>query len=363
MKKNAPETDPRLAEFPAALRKLLDAELAAGNSIVEVASCHPAPPAGAYVKLAKFVSTRPRTKTAEIDFYERNSSIYSGEWTDAKRFYWIIEPPHPPPPEPDMNAIRDAANRSSSGLAETLRAHQSKREEAIKQIVAASGPKSVVQRFEAGMIIDYEKWHDGVGYDLDVLKEATPKDREAIEGILLRRGVQDWRDAEALAVLGTKKTKDVLLKALKRGNVEIRGAVRRFAPELVSKPKRLAHLLEALQTADIYHGLSQTLDEVAEYHPPKIVDALLRGVLERKSDVAVHYAAMLFFIHGKAKSPFDWDHRPFFLKFHTTTQAEREERFRELCAKIGVKPEKYLRKRTTKVETRSTRGRGAKRSL
>src|SRR5687767_8856648 len=179
-KKPTPETDPRLTEFPAALRELIDAELAAGNSIVEVASCHPAPPAGAYVKLAKFVSTRPRAKTAKLDFYERNSSIYSGEWTDAKRFYWIIEPPHPPPPYPDMNAIREAANHSTSSLADTLREHQSRREESRKQTVAALGPKTVVQRFEDGMSIDYEKWHDGIGYDLDVLKEATPEDRKAI---------------------------------------------------------------------------------------------------------------------------------------------------------------------------------------
>ena len=90
--------DPRLARFPRPLRQLLEAELAVGNAITEVASCFPAPPAGAYVKLARLVSTRVRAKTAEVDFYERNSSLYSGEWTDAQRFYFVLEPPHPPPP-------------------------------------------------------------------------------------------------------------------------------------------------------------------------------------------------------------------------------------------------------------------------
>ena len=98
----------QLVAFPSVLRELVEAELAAGNTIVEVASCFPAPPAGAYVKLAKSITTRPRAKTAALDFYDRNTSIYSGEWTDARRFYFVIEPPQPPPAEVDMNAIRDA---------------------------------------------------------------------------------------------------------------------------------------------------------------------------------------------------------------------------------------------------------------
>src|SRR3954468_3034164 len=109
----SPVIDPRLAEFPAVLRKLLKAELAAGNSITEIASCFPAPPAGAYAKLAKRITTRPRAKTAQLDFYDRNSSLYSGEWTDAKRFYFVIEPALPPPPEPDMDAIRNARNAAA----------------------------------------------------------------------------------------------------------------------------------------------------------------------------------------------------------------------------------------------------------
>jgi hypothetical protein len=100
------EQQKELAQFPVVLRALVEAELAAGNSIVEVGHSFPAPPAGAYFKLANKVSTRSRVSGDGIDFYERNSSIYSGEFTDAKRFYFILEPPNPPPPEPDMDAIR-----------------------------------------------------------------------------------------------------------------------------------------------------------------------------------------------------------------------------------------------------------------
>ena len=331
--KTSPERDPRLDQFPSALRQLLDAELAAGNTIEEVASCHPAPPAGAYAKLTKPITTRPREKTAEIDFYDRNTSIYSGEWTDAKRFYFILEPPHPPLPEPDMNAIREAMNRPTIKLPGTLRINPGR---------APAKPRTRVEQFEASMIIDYEKWHDGIGYDLTLLEGATAEELAAIEKLVLARGAQDWRDVEALAVLKSAKAQAALRVALQKGNAEIRGAVLRHAPKLVPAAKKKAHLLSALRTAEFYGGLSEALDTVADYHPREIVAELFRGTLAREGGIATHFAAMLMFIHGKAKQPFDWDQRPFFLRFNTTVRAEREAAFRELCDKIGVSAAKYL---------------------
>jgi hypothetical protein len=116
-----PEQKIELAQFPPELRALIELELAAGNSIVEVGHSFPAPPAGAYFKLANKVTTRPRVSGSGLQFYERNSSVYSGEFTDAERFHFVIEPPNPLPSEPDMDAIRRAANpedreaRSSPG--------------------------------------------------------------------------------------------------------------------------------------------------------------------------------------------------------------------------------------------------------
>lgn len=105
------EQQKELGQFPVALQALVKAELNAGNSVIEVGHSFPAPPVGAYVKLANQVSTRARATGAGLDFYDRNSSIYSGEFTDAKRFFFVIEPPHPPPPEPDMDAIRKTHER------------------------------------------------------------------------------------------------------------------------------------------------------------------------------------------------------------------------------------------------------------
>jgi hypothetical protein len=97
-----------------------------------------------------------------------------------------------------------------------------------------------------------------------------------------------------------------------------------------------------LRTAQFYGGLSQALDEVATFHPPEVVQALFEGALERRGEVAIHFAAMLLFIHGKAKEPFDWEHRPFCLRFDSGSRAERETVFRELCERVGVEAERFL---------------------
>ena len=116
----------------------------------------------------------------------------------------------------------------------------------------------------------------------------------------------------------------------------------RHAPELVSEKTKLASLIEALRSAEFYGGLTQALDAVAEFHPPEIVEELFRGTLARKGDVACHFSAMLMYLHGRAASPFEWEQRPFFLRFNTENPTARETVFRELCEKIGVDAGRYL---------------------
>jgi hypothetical protein len=340
-------SDPRLASFPGPLRELLDAELTAGNTIVEIASCFPAPPAGAYVKLARPVSTRPRATNDGLVFYDRNSSLYSGEWTDAKRFHFLLEPSRPPEPEPDMDAIRRAHTPPAAPLLagpvadptpSYSSSHHTPQVHVSATVAAHLMPNSCLRRFEASMVINYEKWHDGVGYDLAILKEANPAELALIEDLLIRRRAADWRDVEALAAIGSERAKGELRRALGAGNAEIRGAVVQHAPDLVSESTKVEHLVEALRTAEFYHGLSQALAEAARFHPPDVITQLFRSALTREGGVAAHCAGLLLFIHGQAEAPFDWSHRPFLLRFNTKNAAEREAVFRELCEKLGVNP-------------------------
>ena len=89
-------------------------------------------------------------------------------------------------------------------------------------------------------------------------------------------------------------------------------------------------------------GLSQTLDDIEEYHPLEIEEALLKGLLNREGEVATLFAGMLFYIHGKSDEAFDMKLRPFFLRFNTPNREDRIQAFIELCKRLNIAPEKYL---------------------
>jgi hypothetical protein len=192
------------------------------------------------------------------------------------------------------------------------------------------------------MQIDYEKWHEGIGYDLDALAEIPEHERAGIEATLVAHATRDWRDVQALAALGTPTAREALRHAFRDGDAGIRMAVLREASELIPEDAKTAALVDALKHADFAGGLSPALDQVETFHPPEVVDALIRGVLERPREAAVNFAAMLFYVRGEAVEPFDWEQRPFFLRFATDDRQEREAAFRELCSRIGVDPEPYL---------------------
>lgn len=340
------EHEQEFARFPAVLRELVIAELAAGNAIVECAHGFPAAPCGAFIKLALPVTSRPRQKTMELDFSDRTSSSYSGEFTDAKRHFFVLEPPLPPEPEPDMKAVRaerEARQRTADEAlyAKTERKAKRLRSEAKRLAPAPPAEDSpaprtlspLVERFHQSTLINYERWHDGIGYDLELLKSATMEERKQIEQLLISGGVKDWRDVEALAALGSPRARALLRRSFEGGDDQLRVALLSHAPDLFSESERTAVLLSALQNTGVYGGLTQTMLLVESFHPPEIVDALLRGVLTRDGAIAGQFAAMLLFIHGKVSSPHDMEYRPFCLKFQ---DGDRRELFRELCERIGL---------------------------
>jgi hypothetical protein len=329
------------AAFPAVLRDLVEAELAAGNSIVEITSGFPAPPAGACLKLARNIGTRPRESGDGLNFYERNNSSYLGEITDTRRHFFVLEPPGPPEPEPDMDAIRaERQARYAATMAELINTPSAPPEPKRARISfvppPAAVPQGAVARFRESMEMNYDRWHDGTGYDLDILKTCTRAERLEIEGLIAGSPVTDWRDVEALAALDTRRAHDRLREALHSDDHRLAMAVLQEAPKLFTDGERTAALVAALEVAEIYTGLTQALEILIEYHPPEVIAALFRGLREREGGCAVHFAARLMYLHGKAKEPFDWEQRPFFLRFHTEDRAERESVLHELCALMGV---------------------------
>lgn len=291
--------------LPPRLSAFLQAEISAGNGIAELQS------GGRRVVLKRRVMTRQRASTGGIVYqYAENA------FTDDRGDYSIIEP--------------------------EFEAQPPKRE--WKHSPAWTPPAetgSPVTKFIESMVIDYDKWKEGESYDLTQIEKANDDERERIESRLLGSGINGWRDVEALAALDSERARAALKKALKDGNDEVRVAVTRYAPHLVSDRARTKALVKALISAEFYGGLTQALMEVESYHPSEVIDALLHGAL-RKEEGGVHFAAMLLFLHGKAESSFDWSQRPFFLRFRNDDPADRRAAFAELCGRIGVDPRKYM---------------------
>ena len=104
----AAELEQELVGFPAVLRDLLDAERAAGNAATEIGCGFPAPPCGAWARLARPVTTRPRRSAGGVTFRARDWPGHSFEWSDAEGHFFLLEPPLPAPAQPSMDEIRAA---------------------------------------------------------------------------------------------------------------------------------------------------------------------------------------------------------------------------------------------------------------
>jgi hypothetical protein len=205
-----------------------------------------------------------------------------------------------------------------------------------------SSSVSPLQRFKKSMEIDYEKWHDGIGYDIDALRLASQTERKAIEQMVINHSPRDWRDIEALAEIDTESARETIKKAIEDPNPDVRVAVTRFAPNLVTNNERSQSIIKALQHAELFNGLSQVLDDVEEYHPMEVKEALIAGLLNREGEVAVLFAGMLFYIYGKTEEPFDMEQRPFFLQFNSENKEQRVQAFRDLCKQLNINPEEFL---------------------
>ena len=211
-------------------------------------------------------------------------------------------------------------------------------------------PSERFERFMASTDIDYEKWHEGEGYDLDALRALDPDEHFRIEQWLLARAGQDWRDLEGLLALGTPTARAAVVDQLRAGKLEQRLWAARYltddAEAAASDPSftrdREAAVVAGLESALLYEGLTQALDLAGEVRSDGMIRALWRATQRDASEAAVHAAARLAFLYGKATSDFDWDLRPLFLRFGTPDRAERAAATAELAKLCGVDPATYL---------------------
>jgi hypothetical protein len=196
------------------------------------------------------------------------------------------------------------------------------------------------KRFLDSMTMNYEKWRDGIGYDLSALVKMTQYDKDSLVDIFSNNLEEPWRSFEALEHINTPKALSAINDALRHPSLKVRIAASRFAKGADKEREHI--LIEAIEQSELYEGLSQALDQIETFHPQSIIDALLNGLIRRTDSVVVNFAGMLLFIYGKTNSSFDWDYRPLFLRFDTQDMDERKKAFVEFCSIIGVDPKMYI---------------------
>jgi len=171
-----------------------------------------------------------------------------------------------------------------------------------------------------------EKWREGISFDLAALKNVTDWERASLVKTLQERldAVGDWREIQALGEIGTTDAKEAIRRAIEHGSPE----TCLYAAEQLAKMNETEHLehaiIEALRKASLFGGLSQALDMAEENPSPLIQETLL--------DLALNG------LGGKAEEVFDWNHRPFFLRFGDNDRNIQIEAYKELCARLGVTP-------------------------
>ena len=195
---------------------------------------------------------------------------------------------------------------------------------------------SAYDRFMASMVIDQDAWRDGTGYDLSALDDLTPEELRSVEAHLIARKDEDWRDAEALAHIGSDKAKAALKASTEGPNQQVRLKAAQALADAGEDSGLEAQIIHALRFSELYDGLAQA-ELMAESHPtPAIKETLLRGALTSTDGRAVRFVALLYYFHGLADEPFDFRQRPYFLTFRTEDMAERRRLVEELREKLGM---------------------------
>jgi hypothetical protein len=198
---------------------------------------------------------------------------------------------------------------------------------------------SAYDRFIKSMTITQEMWHDGIGYDIGALSELTADELTSLVQRMKECG--DWRDVEALGQIAMMKEEKVAqaataaLKARAKSNDKIGLRAAEALSELGEKVDMEDSIVKTLLKMNNDAAFSEALDLSEAYPTPRVKEALLKCAKEH-SGMGVHCAAMLYFHAGLAKEAFDWDHRPFFLRFGDDDPEDRARALKELCAKTGL---------------------------
>lgn len=194
-----------------------------------------------------------------------------------------------------------------------------------------------LERFLKSMHIGFVEWHDGIGYDLDALKEMTPAELDYVEKIILPYKDRDWREVETLAALNTPASIQALKECLNSPNNDARLFAVRLLKEMNVVDRIEEVILDILPKTKIGDGLTYALSLAEKYPSEAIRRKVLWCALNGNNDIRIHCAAMALYLYGVASTTFD-NRFPLIFEFREPLRAMRLKPFRALCARVGVDP-------------------------
>ena len=189
------------------------------------------------------------------------------------------------------------------------------------------------QRFLDSMVMNFDMWHDGYGYDLELLEQLGDEERSSVEALLIRNLSEagDWRDVEALVALGTPSAR----KAVEEARHHRKAKVRNYAIRVLlhdPDPELEAELEEL-----VIQAVAQGYYDMAEHLPTqRVKQALLDFAREGERTTRGLAAAMLLYLCGQAPEPYDWSQRPFFLRFAEGGPEAIRAAWEELRQRVGL---------------------------
>jgi hypothetical protein len=194
-------------------------------------------------------------------------------------------------------------------------------------------PSDAFSKFVSSLELDYERWHDGDGYDLDALAGIDKSERGDVVHLLAQREAT-WREIEALETIDIPPAFMAIKRALRDSDsIDTRLA----AAESLAKLDKLDEPLDAvlareIRNLDANDGCTRAL-LMAEQHPTDAVKQALLEASHKRTESAMHCAGVLCYLTGAGKEAFDWGLRPLFLRLGPDEpQADREAAFQELRA-------------------------------
>ena len=217
-------------------------------------------------------------------------------------------------------------------------------DQSFQDPVIPSPASPALERFLESMKIDYYKWHDGIGYDLEALKEMTPAELEYVEAIMIRAKDRDWREVETLAALNTSGAIQALRQCLHSYNFDCRLFAVRLLKEMGVEDRVEEVVLDTLEHTHIGGGMTFALDLIEKYPTERLKQKLVWCSLNGNEDIRFHCASLALYLYGKDCTLYG-TRFPFLFDLKETDFTDRFKAFRELCQMLGVDPEDYLTRR------------------